>query len=188
MPADENSGQKFDTPPLKPFSKAGSNAPPKQPAQTFRSEVPRRVVEIPGNSPSRSMGASSDDANRLIVGQNIRLRGEIAECAKLIVEGHIEASISEAQLLEIAPTGQFKGTAEVHEADISGHFDGTLVATEKLTVRQGGKVTGSVRYGRIVIESGGEISGDMASIKNGDDIASLVGRSRPPMAPSRADK
>jgi cytoskeletal protein CcmA (bactofilin family) len=35
-----------------------------------------------------------------------------------------------------------------------------------LTIRAGGQVEGSIRYGRIVIEDGGTIIGDMASLED----------------------
>ena len=47
-------------------------------------------------------------------------------------------------------------------------FDGELIATERLLIRTGGKISGSVRYGRVVIESGGEIGGDMQSLPPAD--------------------
>ena len=108
------------------------------------------------------------DNRRLIVGRDIQLSGEIKSCDKLIVEGRVEVSISNARVLEIAPTGFFNGQAEVEEADISGRFEGELVARDRLVVRSGGRVRGAVRYGRIVIESGGEISGDMQTLDNTD--------------------
>ena len=69
-----------------------------------------------------------------------------------------------ARVIEVAPTGVFKGDAQVEEADISGRFEGTLVAREKVTVRSKGRVSGEIRYGTIVIESGGEISGAMQTL------------------------
>ncbi len=162
-------------PPLKPFSrKAGANA--SKPAATpFRPDVPRRVVDIPGaGRRSDRMLALEDDANRLTVGRNICLSGEITACQKLVVEGQVEATLKDALVIEVAPTGYFRGNAEVDEADISGRFEGTLIARQKLTIRKGGRIDGSVRYGRIVIESGGEISGDMAAL---DDTKEPVGAS-----------
>ena len=46
-------------------------------------------------------------------------------------------------------------------AEISGSFEGTLVARELLMVRANGRVTGKVRYGRLEIERGGQINGDV---------------------------
>ena len=164
-------------PPLKPFSRKGSHAPAKPPTATsFQPEIPRRKPEIPSSplrQPNRPLGpiGSESDANRLVVGRDIQLNGEITACDKLVVEGSVEVNLSNARVIEVAPTGHFKGTAEVDEADISGRFDGDLVAREKLIVRAGGLIKGKVCYGRIVIESGGEVSGDMKTLEGPDEDA-----------------
>ena len=162
-------------PPLKPFSRKGSHAPAKPPTATsFQPEIPRRKPEIPGSSarrPDRPLGniGSDSDANRLVGGRDIRLSGEITACDKLVVEGHVEVTLSNARAIEVTPTGHFKGAAEVDEADISGRYDGDLVARETLIVRAGGHIKGKVSYGRIVIESGGEVSGDMHTLESLND-------------------
>ena len=61
--------------------------------------------------------------------------------------------------------GCFKGSADVATASISGKFIGNLVAKDILTIHQGGHVEGSIRYGRIIIEAGGQITGDMSSLE-----------------------
>ena len=78
-------------------------------------------------------------------------------------------------MIDVMPTGYYRGSASVQEADISGYFEGTLVATDILTVRKDGRVSGSVRYGKIIIESGGEISGDMASLEEAEAVSESVG-------------
>ena len=154
-------------PPLKPFSKRGSHTPTMPPAtSTYRPEIVRRPAE-PIGAPrrvERSRVTGEGDSKKLTVGRDIQLKGEITSCDKLVVEGRVEASLSDARAIEVAPTGYFKGDAQVDDADISGHYEGHLVARHKLTVRANGRVTGSIRYGRIVIESGGEISGDMQTL------------------------
>ena len=164
-------------PPLKPFSRKGSHAPAKPPTATsFQPEIPRRKPEITGSpvrQPDLARGPVSNEssANRLVVGRDIRLTGEITACDKLVVEGRVEVILSNARVIEVAPTGYFTGTAEVDEADISGHYDGDLIAREKLIVRAGGHIKGKVSYGRIVIESGGEVFGDMQTLESLDDDA-----------------
>ncbi len=100
----------------------------------------------------------------MVVGRDIRLSGEITSCERLIVEGHVEVSLAGARLIEVAPSGVFMGRAEVEDADISGHVDGELIVSNKLTVRNGGKISGSVHYGSIIIEAGGEVCGDMHAL------------------------
>ncbi len=165
---------KFDAPPLKPFSKKGSHTPGKPPGQAaFRAEIPRRVVEIPGSprriERGRPVGAEN---KKLIVGQDIRLSGEITSCDRLVVEGRVEASLTNARVIEVAPNGFFKGDAQVEEADISGRYEGKLIAYDKLTIRSSGRVSGSICYGIIIIESGGEISGDMHALSEEEQAES----------------
>lgn len=176
-PDGENKAEDMPSaPPLKPFSRKGSHAPTKPPTATsFQPEIPRRKPEIPGSParrPDRSLGSIGSDsaANCLVVGRDIQLSGEITACDKLVVEGRVEATLSNARAIEVAPAGHFTGAAKVDEADISGRFDGDLIARETLIVRAGGHIKGKVCYGRIVIESGGEVSGDMQALEslNGD--------------------
>lgn len=153
-------------PPIKPFSKKGSHAPNK-PSSTaaLRSSVTRPSLDIPG--PTRRTDrsrAGQSESNKLTVGRDIHLTGEITSCHKLVVEGKVEAALADAHVIEVAPSGYFKGDAQVNEADISGRYEGTLIARDKLVIRASGRVSGSIRYGRIVIESGGEISGDMQAL------------------------
>ena len=164
-PAANQSADTISAPPLKPFSKKGSHAPGKNSGAAFRPEIPRRVMEIPGG-PKRSehMLSLDDEANRLTVGRNICLNGEITACDKLVIDGRVEATLTDAHTIEVSPSGYFKGNADVFEAKISGKFEGTLIAKDILTIHKDGKIDGSVRYGRIVIEAGGQITGDMAAL------------------------
>ena len=129
-------------------------------------ELPRRVMEIPGG-PKRSdhLIPINNEANTLKVGGNISLIGEIIACEKLVVEGKVEATLNDAKVIEVCEGGFFKGNAGVEAASISGKFLGTLIAKDVLTIHKGGHVEGSIRYGKIIIEAGGEITGDMSSLE-----------------------
>ena len=128
-------------PPLKPFSRKGTHAPLKPPTSAaFHPEMPRRAgPEIPGLSPRRVDRALSADADskRLLVGRDISLSGEITSCDHLVVEGRSEVVLSNARLIEVMPSGFFQGSADVEEADISGRFEGELIARDLLIVRSG---------------------------------------------------
>ncbi len=160
-------GGDISAPPLKPFSKKGSHIPSKPPGKTtsFRPEVPRRTADIPNIPRHMDRGRSGNvESRKLIVGKEIRLSGDITACDKLVVEGEVEVSLSDARVIEILPSGYFKGSADVEEAYISGRYDGELTVRGRLTVKAGGRISGTIRYGRIVIESGGEISGDTQAL------------------------
>jgi cytoskeletal protein CcmA (bactofilin family) len=99
--------------------------------------------------------------SKLIVGSNIKLRGvEITDCDTLIVEGRVEATIC-SRVIQISDRGTFVGNAELDVAEIRGEFDGDLTVRQKLVVHATGRVSGKVRYGKLVIEEGGQLTGDV---------------------------
>jgi len=98
----------------------------------------------------------------LIIGKGIVIAGEIKDCDCLIVEGKVEAEVR-CNELKIASGGLFTGTATVINAEVIGRFEGELKVTERLAVRATGSVSGKVRYQKIEIERGGQISGEIAA-------------------------
>src|SRR3954468_24855209 len=98
---------------------------------------------------------------KLTVGPNIKLKGvEITDCDTLVVEGSVEATM-DSRMIQISERGSFKGSAEIDIAEIRGTFDGSLTVRQKLVIYATGKVTGRIRYGKVVIEEGGQLSGEI---------------------------
>ena len=160
--------KEHQTPPLKPFIKSESRNPVGLRDQLVQPAIPRHFGGIPGISRyGEGVPARFDDkSNCLTVGENISLSGEITSCDKLIVEGNVEVKLTNAEIIEISSSGNFKGSAKVETAQINGYFEGKLEVKGVLKIQKEGRVSGSVRYGKIVIDSGGEISGDMASFNS----------------------
>jgi cytoskeletal protein CcmA (bactofilin family) len=126
----------------------------------FRIEAPEAELRD-DPQPSRSGGES---VSKLIVGPDIKLKGaEITDCDTLVVEGRVEASM-DSRVIQIAEHGVFVGKAGIDIAEIRGRFEGELTARKQLVIRATGKVSGKVRYGKVAIEEGGEISGDIAAL------------------------
>lgn len=114
--------------------------------------------------PKAEARADPAQGSRLIVGPDIKLKGaEISDCGTLVVEGRVEA-VLDSLALQIAGQGAFSGRVVIDVAEIHGHFEGDLLARKKLVVHSTGQVTGKIRYGKIVIEEGGEVSGDVRSL------------------------
>ncbi|MFN4281447.1 MAG: polymer-forming cytoskeletal protein [Alphaproteobacteria bacterium] len=125
------------------------------------------VAGIVNPPPGAHAPAPVSEDNRLIVGRNIQLKGEIGACDTLVVEGRVEASMK-SRIIQTAESGVFIGEADVETAEIRGLFEGKLTAHKKLVVRAQGRVKGTVRYGSIVIEEGGRVSGDVKDMEAGD--------------------
>ena len=114
------------------------------------------------NNVAAAAAAAKETGSKLTVGPNIKLKGvEITDCDTLVVEGLVEATM-DSRVIQIAEQGAFKGSAEIDIAEIRGMFDGSLTVREKLVIHSTGRVTGKIRYGKVVIEEGGQLSGEIS--------------------------
>ena len=131
---------------------ANGYASPMQAAGT--APVQKSVSDpAPANAP--------EGGSKLTVGPNIKLKGvEITDCDTLVVEGFVEATM-DSRVMQIAEQGAFKGSAEIDVAEIRGEFNGNLTVRQKLVIYSTGKVTGTIRYGKLVIEEGGQLAGEI---------------------------
>jgi len=148
---------------------SGLDKGPAKPAPAMRPTEPvRRAFDIPP-APARAAPTPVPpsvplESKKLIVGRDISLNGRISSCDRLVVEGEVEAELHDCHTIEIARTGTFKGAAEIEGAEISGRYEGSLTVRENLLIRSTGHVSGTIRYGRLEVEQGGEINGDVKSL------------------------
>ncbi|CAM3418751.1 polymer-forming cytoskeletal protein [Polaromonas hydrogenivorans] len=131
------------------------------PSATLHPASPQGVVKPLGSEHAASAGHERESGSKLTVGPNIKLKGvEITDCDTLVVEGTVEATMS-SRVIQIAEQGTFKGSAEIEIAEIRGEFNGNLTVRQKLVIYATGKVTGTIRYGKLVVEEGGQLSGEI---------------------------
>ena len=129
----------------------------------FKIEVPKPNPPMPREE-MKPLRSDEGTPSKLIVGPDIRLKGaEITDCDTLIVEGRVEASM-DSRVIQISERGVFAGKAGIDVAEINGCFEGELTARKHLLIRATGKVSGKIRYGKLAVEEGGEISGDVAAL------------------------
>ncbi|HUP98362.1 MAG TPA: polymer-forming cytoskeletal protein [Usitatibacter sp.] len=125
-----------------------------QPVPPAAADVPARVEEAGGS--------------KLIVGPNIKLKGvEIDDCDTLVVEGRVEATMV-SRAIQIAENGAFSGKVDVDVAEIRGTFQGEMTARKKLVIHASGRVSGKIRYGKMLVQEGGEMSGDVGALTGAD--------------------
>jgi len=130
-------------------------------------------------------GASGKDSRRVLtVGSDILLKGEIATCDRLVIEGKVDAVLNDVGTVELAESGSFKGVAQVENAEISGLFEGELVVKSRLVIYASGRVRGKITYGEIEIERGGELTGDIKTIAAAGNAAAARPRTSAAAAPA----
>lgn len=130
---------------------------------TYRPEIARRHYDLPNAPRARANGAGTPEKSanhrKLIVGKGISLSGSLTDCEHLIVHGQVEIDLNGCKHIEIVKDGAFTGKASVEEATIGGRFDGELNVTGMLRLRGTGVVTGTVHYGELIVEAGGQLRG-----------------------------
>jgi cytoskeletal protein CcmA (bactofilin family) len=147
----------------------GVNIPP----ELTKSE-PSRAHAAPRTEPPVTVGLreaaapsaphAESGGSKLIVGPRIKLKGvEITDCDTLVVEGRVEASM-DSRVVQIAESGVYTGSATMDVAEIRGTFEGKLTARKQLVIHATGRVSGEIRYGKVRIEEGGELSGDVSTL------------------------
>ena len=146
-------------------------------------DTPRRAPDVSAatsRKPEVKPASTGDTEKKLIVGREIVLTGEIRACDRLVVEGRVEAALTDSRAIEIAASGVFKGKAQIDTADVSGQFEGDLVVNHRLVIHASGRVSGNIRYGEIEIARGGVITGQI------DVLASSAAQSAPAASETEA--
>jgi cytoskeletal protein CcmA (bactofilin family) len=130
----------------------------------------------PNDGAIPTAGAVSDVAlsaqaagSKLFVGVNIKLKGvEVSDCDVLVIEGHVEATVH-SKAMQIDRPGTLTGTALIDVAEIHGEFSGDLTARTRLVVHGTGRVSGTIRYGKLIVAEGGELSGDVKRLDGSEE-------------------
>jgi cytoskeletal protein CcmA (bactofilin family) len=147
---------------VEPVGATGSVAVPPRAGEALR----RFAADITPYKPNTA-------SRCLSVGRGITLSGEVTSCDKLVViEGSVEANLTNCRVIEIGESGLFKGSTTIDEAEVRGRFEGDLVVRNRLLIKASGRVSGTIRYGQIEIECGGQILGDLQAQSAGDLVTS----------------
>jgi cytoskeletal protein CcmA (bactofilin family) len=162
---------------------AAPGVTPRRPDALLPPEPRKSAAESRPDVAAGSAGPAMAEGSKLIVGPRIKLKGvEITDCDTLIVEGHVEATM-DSRAIQISPEGSFTGNAGIDIAEIRGLFSGEITVRHCLTIHATGKVSGKVRYQKLVIEEGGELAGDIKTI-GADDRAARGAAAATPSAPA----
>lgn len=130
-------------------------------AQAVAPVAPPVAAMAPAPAVQTSGAPTKEGGSKLTVGPNIKLKGvEITDCDTLVVEGTVEATM-DSRVMHITEIGAFKGSADIDFAEIHGEFNGDLTVRQKLVIYATGRVTGKIRYGKVVIQEGGQLMGDI---------------------------
>jgi cytoskeletal protein CcmA (bactofilin family) len=101
--------------------------------------------------------ASTHSLNSLVQGTVVE--GKVKATNDIRIDGAIKGELVCDAKVIIGPSGSIEGNVKCQNAVIEGQFNGILLVSELLNIRETAKVTGEVSYGKLIVQSGAIISG-----------------------------
>ena len=90
--------------------------------------------------------------NRIVEGTVIK--GDIFSPADFRLDGILEGNFETQGKVVIGPAGSIKGNIICVNADIEGHFEGKITASELLNIKSNAVIIGEVYIGKLAVEPG----------------------------------
>lgn len=134
-----------------------------------------------------SQPGSADEA---IIGNSIRIQGEVTGDEDLTIQGYVDGSVKlDQHAVTVGPDGEVHADIVARVITVDGQVDGDLTAEEQIVVRSSARVEGDISAPRVVLEDGAHFRGgvdmDRSSASGGGGGSSS--RSRPSRSRSASD-
>lgn len=105
---------------------------------------------------------SQSGSNSVIMADTV-LEGDVISKGHVVVNGRVQGDLT-AQSVTISQTGGVFGSLRAQTAEVHGAVQGNVSIRELFRIGQTGAVSGTVEYGRIAMEQGGELSATLRNI------------------------
>ena len=101
-----------------------------------------------------------------IIGQAVKIIGQIYTKEDLLVDGDIEGTIEALNnKVTIGPNGTAHAFIKAREIVAFGTIEGNVEATERIEIRKNSKIVGDIRTTRIIIEDGAYFKGSIDIVR-----------------------
>jgi cytoskeletal protein CcmA (bactofilin family) len=137
-------------------------------------------LKVECNRPTgQEWGLSVSNSGVLIVREDTAIKGEVRNCRQLEVYGYIEGDITAAHVL-VHQGGRCYGKVKSENADVHGDLQGEVTVKHLINIRSSGSVSGNVRYGKLALEQGGNLSAEVRNVPPtlGGDLDLSVSRGK----------
>jgi cytoskeletal protein CcmA (bactofilin family) len=146
-------------------SQPESNATPspsfQPPAATNFNSSPAPASSAPNRAaaPAANYGNAKQTAT---LGPGLTIKGQISGDEDLHIEGKVEGPITlKGQRLTVGKTGEVVSDVQAKEVVVYGKVRGNLHASDRVEVKNEGSVVGNITGGRVLIEDGAYLKGQI---------------------------
>lgn len=113
--------------------------------------------------------------NSLVKGTSVE--GNISADSDFRVDGKIKGTLTCKAKVIIGPTGSIEGEVRCQSAMIEGRFDGKIIVSELLNIRDTASINGEVKTNKLIVQAGAEFN-----------VTCVMGNQQPIAAPARNGK
>jgi cytoskeletal protein CcmA (bactofilin family) len=121
----------------------------------------------------------SDTRGVLIIGEGAVLKGEVKSGRRVEVWGYLEGGVSASEVV-VQEGGRLFGQVNSENAEIRGTMQGDVRVQQLIAIKSTGIATGHIKYGRLSMEEGAELSAHVRNIPPsiGGDLDLTVSKGR----------
>lgn len=102
------------------------------------------------------------DANQVVIGKGIRIKGKLKGGEDLVLRGRIEGTVAlEKNHFIIEESALMAGDVDVENITVRGEQAGDAVASDKVELDASAKVLGDVKAPRFVVSDGARFRGNV---------------------------
>ena len=101
----------------------------------------------------------STDANTTIITAGSIIKGDMQLSCNLYVDGEFEGTINSNNEINIGKNGRIKGEITTTNLIVQGFVEGSI-KVDRVDIKAGGKVQGTIEASELVIESKGSFEGN----------------------------
>jgi cytoskeletal protein CcmA (bactofilin family) len=135
----------------------GEGEAPERPAEPERimTTAPQATFATPPTERRQSGG--HEMAN---IGKSISIKGDVVGDEDTVLEGRVEGRVSlKNHHLTIGPNGDVQGEVSAKQVTVVGKVAGNVIASERIEVRETGRIQGDLIAPRLTVAEGAVING-----------------------------
>ncbi len=97
------------------------------------------------------------------IGKSISIKGDVLGEEDTVIEGRVEGRIElKNHHLTIGANGDVQGEVSAKQVTIVGRVSGNVVATERIELRDSGRLEGDLTTPRLLVQEGSQMNGKIS--------------------------
>lgn len=134
-------------------------------------ETPTEVLEEPhmaqAEKTSHSAGTGQNGGTNVVtLGPRDSLHGRLEIQGDLKIHGNVEGELKASGEVAVESTASVQASIEGSNVVVRGQVTGNVTAKRRLTLGGSGRLNGDVRVGRLTVEDGATLNGNVAMVSD----------------------